>query len=92
MHNSNQGDPFRNWARDERTCCDGRCNDNQGRGGCPRVPESMPRPAQPRPKQHYRPERRANPYITRAVCGLLWLLVCMGAVSLAAIESIPLPQ
>jgi hypothetical protein len=26
-----------------RLCCDGRCNDNQGRGGCPRIPESMPR-------------------------------------------------
>lgn len=28
----------------ERYCCDGRCNENQGRGECPRVRSSPPAP------------------------------------------------
>jgi hypothetical protein len=48
------------------------------------------RPAPRIPRVVCKPERQANPYITRAICGLLWLLVCMGAVSLAAIATMPL--
>lgn len=61
---------------------------NQGRD-CPLSPREPARPKHPRVV--CKPERRANPYIARAICGLLWLLVCMGAVSLAAIQFIPLP-
>lgn len=40
LRDSRGRDPHRNFDT-SRHCCDGRCNDNQGRGGCPRVPESM---------------------------------------------------
>jgi hypothetical protein len=69
-----------------RQCCDGRCNDNQGRGGCPRVPESMPKPAPQIPRVRFVPERQCNPLIARAVCWLVWLLIVMGAISLAALQ------
>lgn len=60
------------------------------------LPPPVPAPKRPAPRiprmprVRMVPERRANPYITRAICGLLWLLVCMGAVSLAAITAMPL--
>jgi hypothetical protein len=59
-----------------RQCCDGRCNDNQGRGGCPRVPESMPE----------RTSRKASPAafgIFSAICVGLAVLWVIGLVAQA---------
>lgn len=53
-----------------RQCCDGRCNDNQGRGGCPRVPESMPKACQ-RARTTYRRWPFFAMVAAAVVCGVL---------------------
>jgi hypothetical protein len=64
-----------------RQCCDGRCNDNQGRGGCPRVPEIMPKPARPAPRIPRQAPSAAQGIATVLVVIACSILAAMGLVS-----------
>jgi hypothetical protein len=85
LRDSRGRDPFRHDGRacpcecTELNCIGERCPYN-----LPFPPPAKPAPRIPRTR--FVPEHRVNPLIARAVGWLVWLLIVMGAISLAALQ------